>query len=549
MYIKLLNRFKNERSIEIFGLISLVIFSFILRFSAINPIALWYDDLWVGLISKIHSFNDFLLVKAVSPPLFSLLQFVAIRIISDKEVAAQIFPLLFGLIQIPLFYFLVKKITGSKLTAFLGAMILAVSAHELLLYSTRAKHYSFDSLATILLLFFYIKFFSRKINLKYLLLFLMFALVLFLGSFTSIIISGILAHILFFRVVSYFWKSDKSRMILNRIKKLSSILCFDVLTILIYFKLIRVNVDVDIYEYWHNYFINIHQPFWAILMDITGKFGFFTMLPFGSAWNFFAGGIGENIFLILILWLLFFGMVYLYKNKLFEFLFFTAAFYLTAIVLASFKLYPMSGGRVDIYSYPITILLVVCGIWQIIGFLKFNNFFKAWFFVYLYLIFFIFSLPYFVEIQYPYKSDIKNYVDIIEKNITEKDAVLLTPYSDYAFAYYTKWPITFQKYPTATGFIPVIGAHNTFTLPPVGVFSVNTKSIKNRMGYFLSTAGNFEKIYFFNSHCFPEDKKYKDYVYREYIEKEILKNNFSLFVSNEGSSCFLKIYQKNPIIK
>lgn len=542
-------RLKKGKTLEIFALSFLLIFSFILRLPALNPPALWYDDLWVGLVSKIHSFDDFLLVKAVSPPLFSLLQFIAIKIIPDKEISMQFFPVLFGLIQIPLFYFLIKKITsGHRWLSFLGAMILAVSSHELLVYSTRAKHYSFDSFATILLLFLYIKLFNKNIYSRYLALFLIASLLLFLGSFTAIVVAGILVHILFFKIIRDWKENYANRQIVSKIKQILLILCFDVAAVFVYFKFLKVNIDIDIYEYWNNFFINIHQSLWSLVVDAVGKLNFFVMMPFHSLWGFISNRIGEHLFLILLLAVLFSGAFYLHKKKLFELLFFVCVFYLAAVVLAMLKLYPMSGGRVDIYSYPVTIMLGVCGIWQIMIFLRFNKLFQRLSFAYFYIVLLSLSLSATEAVQYPYKVDIKEYTSVIEHSITDKDVVLLSPYGDYAFAYYTDWPISYQKYPTATGFIPIIGKHHVFALPSTGVFNTDTAGIKNRMEYFLKEANNFERIYFFSSHCFDEDKKYKNFAYKEYIEKQILENNFSLAVSSkEENTCFLKIYQRNDV--
>jgi hypothetical protein len=429
----------------------------------------------------------------------------------------------------------------------------------LLVYSPRARHYSFDSLSTIILLFFYIKFFSKKIETKYLIIFLSLALVLFLGSFTSIIIAGILAHILFFRIIKEYLENYKSRpfyaklslvwLNLWRVKKILFIIIFDILAVFIYFNLLKTYVGLNIYEYWNNFFIDIHQSFLNIFLDIFGKIVFFIMEPFWSVGEFFANTVGEYIFLVLLLVILFFGMIYLYKNKLFGILFFIGSFYIVAVFLSVLKLYPLSGGRVDIYSYPITILLGVCGIWQVVVFSKFDRTLKVIFFVYLYSMFFALSFFYFTGIQYPYKINIKNYVGIIEQNATENDAILISPHSDYAFAYYTDWPIRFEKNIGSTGFVPVIAGNNVFALPPKGLFNVDTQSVKDYMEYFLSKADNFDKIYFFHSHCLAEDKKYKDYAYRKYISEKIIENNFKLISLMEGeNACFLKIYQRNDIL-
>lgn len=541
MFNRLVSIFKNDNLVEKIGLTVLIIFSFALRFSAINPPALWYDDLWVGLISRVQTWNDFLLVKAVSPPLFLVLEWLAIKFIPDKEISVQFFPIIFGLLQIPIFYFLLKKITDNKWLAFLGAIILAISSKDLLVYSARAKHYSLDSLSSILLLFYYIRFFSANIEIKRVLFFLILSFILFLGSFTSIIIAGILVHILLFRIIKDCYKNKTFS-----VKPELLIIIFDIFVFLVYSNFLRTNIDEDIYEYWRVFFIDIHQSFFNILLDAIAKLGFFVMAPFWSIYEFFANKTGEYVFLILIFDILFLGVIYLYKRKLFDILFFVAAFYLVAIFMSMMRIYPMSGGRVDIYSYPITILLGVCGIWQLVLFLKFNQTFQKVFFIYAYSMFFALSFFYFQEVQYPYNTNVKNYVNIIEQNTTEKDAVLLAPYSDYSFAYYTDWPIKFAEYKTATGFIPIIAKDNVFALPSTGVSKVDTDKIKKYMEYFLSKIGDFDRVYFFSSHCFDEDQRYKNYVYRKYIQEKILENNFKLIDSSkEENTCFLKIYQKN----
>ncbi len=83
------------------------------------------------------------------PPAFYVVQAIAVRIFGDSPIAARVLPTLFGLLALPLMWWLCIELFGSKLSAAVAVALVAVSPFHVL-YAYQAREYSL--LAAVILL-------------------------------------------------------------------------------------------------------------------------------------------------------------------------------------------------------------------------------------------------------------------------------------------------------------------------------------------------------------------------------------------------------------
>ena len=117
----------------------ILVISVLLRLPNLNE-SLWYDELWSTNIklAKDHLFST--MRFDTSPPLYSILMFIWIRLFGDSEISIRIPPLIFGFLSIFLTYSIASRFTDKK-NGILAAFLMCLSPVHIW-YSQEARPYS-----------------------------------------------------------------------------------------------------------------------------------------------------------------------------------------------------------------------------------------------------------------------------------------------------------------------------------------------------------------------------------------------------------------------
>lgn len=479
------NKFFNDK--YFWGVLFLVFFSILIRFSALNPISLWLDDLWVALIAKVNNFDDFMLVNGPAPIFFTALQFLSSKIIKDKELSMQLIPFIFGTLNISFFYKLVLKILKNKSLSFLAAAILSVNS-LMLNYSIRAKQYTLEMFFVIVLLIIFVDIIRKKNNLKNWIR-AFFVSIISLGfSFTSILISGFFLNFLaFYNNLKSSWKN---------IRQFILAVIFDIVLFLYYFLFLKPRASETMIAYWNDDFINLNQDIFGILKDIIDKFCVVILNAFpGFTIGFTQRYIikSEYYFLLtIILFVSFCGINYLKEKKYFELLYFVLLFYPFLVLLGILKIYPLGGVRTDLFSYPITILLTILGISKFFDLSKKSINWVG--FVFIFILVIVFSPK---KIIYSDQANASVCIDYLKDKVKD-NKVLILPHSTFALSYYSNNPVAFMETTSfGTGYFPVSENINVFTLKPYGDYWKKPELLKKGLDDFGELIQNEDKYYFF----------------------------------------------------
>ena len=121
----------------------------VLRQRALAPRSLWLDDAWPALVDKVP-WRQVGVVGLTSPG-FSVVLKVWLQVVGFSSLRAQVPAFVCGVIGPVALYFLARRMRLSGTAAFVAAAIMLVSpAH--IVYSTRVKQYTLDSLLAMLVI-------------------------------------------------------------------------------------------------------------------------------------------------------------------------------------------------------------------------------------------------------------------------------------------------------------------------------------------------------------------------------------------------------------
>lgn len=134
-----------------FGLAVLVYVSARQGFAALDPVSLWLDDLWVATLVKHASLVELWQLKAPAPYGFIVIEKLVRAVFGDGQLQLQAAPYLARLVSIAALGWLAAELTGSAGIGLLAATGLALQS-ELAIQSLRVKQYSLDVLLCVMLL-------------------------------------------------------------------------------------------------------------------------------------------------------------------------------------------------------------------------------------------------------------------------------------------------------------------------------------------------------------------------------------------------------------
>jgi hypothetical protein len=140
-----------ERIACAFGLAVLVYVSARQGFAALDPVSLWLDDLWVATLVKHGSLVEVWQLKAPAPYGFIVIEKLVRLVFGDGQLQLQAAPYLARLVSIAALGWITAELTSSAGIGLLAATGLALQS-ELAIQSLRVKQYSLDVLLCVMLL-------------------------------------------------------------------------------------------------------------------------------------------------------------------------------------------------------------------------------------------------------------------------------------------------------------------------------------------------------------------------------------------------------------
>jgi len=125
--------------------------------------------------------------------------------------------------------------------------------------------------------------------------------------------------------------------------------------------------------------------------------------------------------------------------------------YAGLFLASALSLYPVGGGRVDVHSYPVSILAAVGALWLLHRRIRAVSIVAAG----LAIGYFLVQFPG-TEYFYP-ASPAREIVERVNEETQAEDGLIVYPWSNWALGTYGKWPVRF---------VPVTGSANTFYVEP-----------------------------------------------------------------------------------
>jgi len=486
-----------------------VAYAVFLRSTALDPPALWFDDAWVALSQKATTIRELLLVNGPSPILFTLIIRTLRSFVADPELSAQLFPFICGIAIIPLSFLLVSRVTSSYALGVVAAALNAV-APVLAEYSTRVKHYTSDALTGVVLLILFAGLCRRpqESRLSWT------ALVACLGSllsYTSILVSGLFLHL----VVAYRFLQRRNE---NHVRSAGTVLGFDLFVATYYWFVVRPRNNSALRAFWAEFFIVWQQDLWVTCKSILAHLAW----AIGGA---FPRSLAARPGLVIILLLMAAGTWSLCRSKTYGLLGLTfLLFYPSLVVLASLSLYPLGGGRTDAFSHPISIFLALNGIRVPLKWLRAQFVVSA-------AAALLLLMAFGNHILYPNEGSSAEFVSRIEREAGDQDGLVVDPTGNFAFAYYTTWPISFRKNQDGTGFGAELRRRNALLIPSERLQSAQ---FSEQLEEFLFL--HWRKVYYFVCHAHDQTQK---------AIVDSIARRFRLLEEWPGQGCLVEVFVSN----
>lgn len=307
----------------------------------LNPPTLYFDHVWVATLAKLPSLWAAVSAPAPTPPGFVALEWLCHRVLPDPELSLQMLPFVVGLLTIPAVWWLVWKLTSSRVAALTAAAGLALNPW-LGGEAVAVKQYTLDALISILLLLFALRTFARPATARRLLLTVGVALSAIFFSLFSVFLGAALVAAEALRVVrrgTGGWKHALGPAVLY--------LCG---IFAIRQGVLQGRAPEGLTSFWLGYFLPVN--------DVSRAFRFLFVTRGPAA----VGG-GMPFALGSLALLAVPGWYWLWRREAHRPLAVTVlVLYLGLPVASALHLYPMGDYRTNLFLDPITLVLAVVGL-------------------------------------------------------------------------------------------------------------------------------------------------------------------------------------------
>ena len=418
------------------------------RRGGLNPGTLWFDDVWVAVLTKSSSIFSLAAIPTSEPLGFVAALWIVRRLISDPEVSLQIMPFLCGLAAIPLVGVATTKVTGSRGMGLLAAALVALNP-EMSQFSVFVKHFNLDAVATGALLLVSAASFSEPPKMSPARV-AAGGVIFFLFSYASILSSFLIVNLRAgFAVLESAGRRERWPPAVR------AALAYDTALVGFYLLFLRRVRNPALNAYWSDYYPNS-----ASLRDVydfivvRGKDAISGALP----------GVLERFWVLAVI-----GLVWLFwKPERRRLAVFFALFYLQWGVLSGLGVYPMGTGRTDIFSYPVTIALVCCGLRALTAPLATltspGGRRRAELAVGFAAVVWALVLP--PSVAYFDVEGDADFVRQLQGRMRAGDALLVYPRVSYLVGYYSDWPVALSTTDDIPSGVDVqLRRPNTVTLP------------------------------------------------------------------------------------
>jgi hypothetical protein len=431
----------------------------LLRLPAIAPSYLWLDDQWVAVLVRDASIRD---LTAFAPPVpfpFVLLLKAITAVFGDSPAALQAVPLLASLAVVPATAALARRITDSRVVAVTAAIFIAADP-ELARYSVRVKPFALDALATVLIAWLFVAAIRRPSGLALSRLGLV-AAVSLLFSFATTISGAVFVHVAAFVAVVIVVRQRPVESPYLVWGALYACAIFDLVALSVFAFTARAHATAPVFAYWKDFYLPLESV--------------------ALAWNFlvskgvavFAGtvpGLAPQPTLALVC----FGTLALVAKPRTR----TAALSIAAVfglllIVSALEYYPVGGGRTDLFTHPLSAMLAATGLYAMASILPPAATAVRPAVLVLAAIAGIAAIAAIVVVAVIAPSSLVSYPragdrDVIEHaaaRLSPEDTVIIYPWSTWAVALYTGWPVHLTAEPSSTnGFYAVPDRPRTLVL-------------------------------------------------------------------------------------
>jgi hypothetical protein len=397
------------------GLASLSLGSLLLRLPAFSPPSLWLDDEWVALLARHATLPFLFLGKLPASPGFILALRSATSLLGEGEWQLQVVPFLAGLLAILLLGLLALRLTGSHALGFAAAAILAANP-LLATYSVRVKQFTLDALVTLVLLSLAAACLRTPALSRFLCL-AAGAVLLLPVSFISLFLGLLLVNAIGLSMTL----EPAGKRVASRSRLLVVWVGFNLAALALGCFLMLGRGNPSLYHHWRNFYLPTESAAGAASFMVHHGLGLFT--------NAFPKHFGWLAVLIPL------GLFRLLRRPAWRPLGIALlGLYLSILVASGLRLYPIGGGRTDLYIAPVSILLVAvaAGMEGRLGrFLKPAMAVAS-------LGICLVSLRD-LRPGYP-ETGSWQAMERVNELVRDGDALVIYPWSNYAVGYYGRWP-------------------------------------------------------------------------------------------------------------
>lgn len=398
----------------------LLLLSLYILWPGLNPSSLWLDDLWVGVLVKSAPLSFIFSEHFPLAPGFVLVLKFVTSMLGFGSWQLQIVPLLSALVQIPLIVWVGYQVTG-RVGLGLFAAVLLTGSHTLAVYSLRVKQPSADSLATLLILSLTIACLQQSRRRRFAWLMLLSAAASFV-SFPAIFSAVVFVNLAGYRLVMN--ASERSRR--PRYILLVSVLLFDLASAIYWYFLLRGRLNAALVNSFNGSYLPLSNPRQAMAFLRDQGYAFFgNAFPDGLSWLAVFAPVG------------FYYLVRRHETR--SWAVGIPLVYFSVFFASFLRMYPLGTGRTDVFSYPLTILLVTAAAWALCQELP-----AAWLvFAAAAFCLLVSRLPA-SRVKYPYFGD-REVVERLEKMIADEDGLIVYPFFNFAMGCYSTWPYRLIK--------------------------------------------------------------------------------------------------------
>jgi hypothetical protein len=382
----------------------------------VNPYSLWLDDQWVAALVRHASLAQLLEFKPPVPIGFVFLLKAMTAVIGAGHTQLQALPLIFGLLQVALIGCVAWRATRSMSLGLVAAILLSGS-RVLMVCSLRVKQYTLEGLIALSLIALALECVRRPRAFTFVLTVIA-ALVALPFSFSAIALGLVVVNVLGLHMMG----APRSLIALPRWLIIAVCATFDLISLMWVLAVQSRQANDLMFGFWVWHYLPIDDPpaMWSFAR--THLAGFFAgALPAGLGW------LAAMVPLTIVLFLLrkptrLLGVA-------------LALFWLGMFAASAVGKYPLGGGRTDAFSYPITILTIVGGIWALSRLI--------WFLPHVALLtvggYALVTFPG-VPVDYP-KTAGRAAVEELGRLAGESDGLIIPPNSAWAFGCYGPWAV------------------------------------------------------------------------------------------------------------